>query len=265
MVLSLWRYPVKSMIGEEVDSSLLTERGLSGDRAFALLDLSTGRVASAKNPRKWGKLFEFHASSIEMRGQKGLESAVRIDFPDGTSSTSDRPGLDDRLSEALGTRVHLISSAPEDPRYEEYWPDLEGLPHRDTVTDESMPPRSFFDLGVVHVLTTSTLGRLHERYPEGRFEVRRFRPNIVIQPGSERDEIREDRWVDRVVCVGPEVRLKIMRPCLRCVMTTLPQGDLPRDLGILRTVAALDRLRAGVYASVEQGGTVTRGDEVRVG
>ncbi len=64
-VVSLWRYPVKSMLGEELNSSYVTERGLIGDRAYALIDQKTGKVASAKNPRKWGKLFDFRAAFIE--------------------------------------------------------------------------------------------------------------------------------------------------------------------------------------------------------
>ena len=60
-VVSLWRYPVKSMMGEELDSAELRDRGLLGDRAYAVLDSSTGKVASAKNPAKWPGLFAFRA------------------------------------------------------------------------------------------------------------------------------------------------------------------------------------------------------------
>ena len=63
MVVSIWRYPVKSMMGEELNSSYLTERGLTGDRTYALIDQNTGKVASTKNPREWGKLFDSHAKS----------------------------------------------------------------------------------------------------------------------------------------------------------------------------------------------------------
>ena len=110
-------------------------------------------------------------------------------------------------------------------------PDLaEGLDYRDTVTDFTLPEGTFFDTAVVHVLTTATLDRLRELYPQGRFEARRFRPNMVVQtPEGERTFV-EDAWIGKVVAIGETVRLKITGSCPRCVMTTLPQGDLPKDV-----------------------------------
>jgi uncharacterized protein YcbX len=114
----------------------------------------------------------------------------------------------------------------------------------------------------VHVLTTSTLSSLREAYPTGRFEVRRFRPNIVV----EWPELgfAERGWVGRTVSVGEDVRLEVARECPRCVMTTLRQADLPKDSGILRAAAKQNGANAGVYASVLAGGAITRGEAVRV-
>jgi len=263
-VVSLWRYPVKSMMGEELNASRVTDRGLWGDRAFALVDQVTGKVASAKNPQKWGRLFEFRASLREPPETGRALPAVRITLPDGSVTSSDQIDVDGRLSQALGAQVRLQTCGLEAPAYEEYWPDLEGLPHREQVTDELMPPRTFFDMGMVHLLTTATLDRLRELSPEGRFEARRFRPNIVIEPSSVGKGFLENGWVDRTIGLGEEVRLRITALCGRCVMTTLPQGDLPRDLAILQTASRHNRRKVGVYASVEQGGTVQRGDPVWV-
>lgn len=101
--------------------------------------------------------------------------------------------------------------------------------------------------------------------PTRRFEIRRFRPNIVIESTStkERDFI-ENSWKDKKMTIGEEIMFKIVGPCTRCVMITLPQGDLPRDLGILRTVARYNQVNVGVYASVLQGGTIHRGDLVKL-
>jgi uncharacterized protein YcbX len=132
------------------------------------------------------------------------------------------------------------------------------------VTDEAMPPQTFFDVAVIHLLTTSTINRLRELYPAGRFEVRRFRPNIVVESASGEEDFIENLWVDKKVTIGEEILLRVIGPCTRCVMTTLPQGDLPKDLGILRTVAQYNQLHAGVYASVHRGGTIRRGDQVRL-
>lgn len=151
----------------------------------------------------------------------------------------------------------------ENPSYEEYWPDIEGLAQREKVTDEPMPPQTFFDVAVIHLLTTSTINHLRELYPEGRFEVRRFRPNIVIDSGSGEKDFIENLWVGKKLMIGKDILLRVTSPCTRCVMTTLPQGDLPKDLGILRTVAKHNQVHAGVYASVDRGGTIRRGDSVR--
>jgi uncharacterized protein YcbX len=168
------------------------------------------------------------------------------------------------LSKVLAREVSVMKASLEKPSYEEYWPDIEGLAQREIVTDEAMPPQTFFDVAVIHLLTTSTIDRLRELYPEGRFEIRRFRPNIVVESSSEEKDFTENSWVDMKLTIGEEIVLKVIGPCTRCVMITLPQGDLPKDLGILRTVAKYNQVHAGVYASVHRGGTIRRGDIVQL-
>lgn len=263
-VVGLWRYPVKSMMGEELNSSAITERGVLGDRAYALVDPSNGKVASAKNPRKWGKLFDSRASYVEPPVLAEGFPPVRIVTPDGTVVSSDARDLDEVLSTVFGRSATLERSAPESPTLEEYWPDIEGLARRRTVTDEAMPSGTFFDLAVIHVLTTATVDRLRQLYPQGRFEVRRFRPNIVVEPTEGEEGFLENDWEGRTLLIGDEVRLNITGPCPRCVMTTLPQGDLPKDSGILRTAAQHNSVNVGMYAGVLQGGTIRRGDTAAV-
>jgi hypothetical protein len=263
-VVSLWRYPVKSMMGEELNATEVTERGLLGDRAFALVDSSDGKVATAKNPRKWPRLFDFRATFIEPPRAAAKVPPVRITLPDGTTVNSDHRDLNRILSDALNREVTLDAAQHGAVKAEEYWPDMEGLDHRDTVTDFTLPEETFFDCAVVHLLTTATLDRLRELYPQGRFEVRRFRPNIVVQLGSGEKSFAENAWIGHTLVVGDEVRLNVTGPCARCVMTTLPQGDLPRDPGILRTAAQHNQVNVGVYAAVLRGGTIRRGDPVRL-
>lgn len=263
-VVSLWRYPVKSMQGEELNASEVGERGLRGDRAFALLDAVEGRVASAKSPRKWPHLFDFRAAYAEPPRGNGPLPPLRITLPDGAVLSDERRDWGRALSGALGRAVYLSEAAPEAPVLEEYWPDIEGLPHRDAVTDEAMAAGTFFDAAAVHLLTTATLDRLRASYPEGRFEVRRFRPNVVVACGPEQKGFVEQEWVGRTLALGPEVRLHVTGPCPRCVMTTLAQADLPRDPGVLRTAVRDARGHVGVYARVVQGGTLRRGDAARV-
>jgi hypothetical protein len=276
-VVSLWRYPVKSMMGEELNAAEVTERGLVGDRAYALVDRSDGKVASAKNPRKWPRLFDFHAAFVGTPRPGATVPPVRITLPDGTLITSEQRDLDQVLSRALdravtldaterGQREVVESSSPDPwtPKAEEYWPDMEGLDHRDTVTDFDLPAGTFFDCAVVHLLTTATIDRLRELYPQGRFEVRRFRPNVVVATADGAKGFVENAWIGRTLAIGDAVRLSVTGPCPRCVMTTLPQADLPRDPGILRAAAQHNQANVGVYAAVLRGGEVRRGDAVRV-
>jgi uncharacterized protein len=139
---------------------------------------------------------------------------------------------------------------------------MEGLDYRDTVTEWELPPGTFFDLAVVHLLTSATIDRLRELYPEGRFEVRRFRPNIVVSTGPNGQGFVENDWVGHTIGIGDEVSLRVTGPCPRCVMTTLPQGDLPKDPGILRAAAQHNQANVGVYADVITSGTIRRGDPV---
>lgn len=274
---SLWRYPVKSMMGEELNAAEVTDRGLLGDRAYALVDNADGKVASAKNPRKWPTLFDFRATFVGAPRVGAPLPALRITFPDGGQVESTAGDLNWILSGEVNRAVTLdatdrgeretveaTSPNPWTPAAEEYWPDLEGLDFRDTVTDFDLPAGTFFDLAVVHLLTTATLDRLRALYPAGRFEVRRFRPNVVVRSADGVADFVENGWIGKTVALGDEVRLSITGPCPRCVMTTLPQGDLPRDVGILRAAAQHNGANVGVYASVLRGGTVRRGDAVRL-
>jgi uncharacterized protein YcbX len=267
-VVGLWRYPVKSMMGEELNAAEVTERGVVGDRAFAVVDAGTGKVAGAKNPRKWGNFFDYRAAYVEAPKKGAKLPAVRLTLPDGSVVRSDQPDLAQVLSRAFGREVGFAKAQQDgesSPRQaEEYWPDMAGLDYRDTVTDWELPAGTFFDLAIVHLLTTATLERLRALYPEGRFEVRRFRPNIVVETGPDQRGFVENDWIGQTITIGDELRLRVSGPCPRCVMTTLAQGDLPKDPGILRTAAQHNQANVGVYADVIAGGTVRRGDRVAV-
>jgi uncharacterized protein YcbX len=256
------------MMGEELNAAEVTRAGLLGDRAYALLDTSDGKVASAKNPRKWPSLFDFRAALADDPTDRMALPPVRITLPDGTIVGSEEPDVDRALSTALKRLVTLECTARAESSTvpaamaEGYWPDMEGLAHRDTVTDFGLPPGTFFDAASVHLLTTATLDRLRSLYPQGRFEVRRFRPNMVIETANGAAGFLENAWIGRTVAIGEKVRLSVTGPCARCVMTTLAQGDLLRDAGILRTAAQHNHAHVGVYAAVVQSGVVRRSDSV---
>ena len=273
-VSTLWRYPVKSMMGEELNASVITPSGVLGDRSFALIDKETGKVVSAKNPKKWPDFFAFRAAYASPPRAASLPP-VWITLPSGEIIRSDEPDVDVGLSSALSRAVTLASSAPQKPSIEQYWPENEGK--ADEVSQEAVagdaPVGTFFDYATLHILTTGTIDRLHSLYPLGRFEVRRFRPNIVIDTAGE-DGFVENDWVGKIIRIGDEVRLRVTDPCPRCVMPTLAQGDLPKDLGILHKGIVHNKVHVpfagkslpsiGVYAKVISTGTVRRRDSVEI-
>jgi uncharacterized protein YcbX len=264
-VTVIHRYPVKSMMGEELNATRIGTKGVHGDRVFALADPAMGKIASAKNPSKWLALFSYRAKFIRPLEENGPLPPARITFPDGGSVSTEDKSIEGKLSASLGKPVKFLSGTPNGGTLEEYWPDIDGLARRDVITDEAMPAETFFDCGAIHFLTTATLDSLRGFYPEGRFEPRRFRPNFVIEtPPGVKGFPENDEWNEKTLALGGEVKLKITGPCGRCVMTTLVQGDLPKDIGILKTAAQQNQARVGAYASVLQGGTVRRGDSVRI-
>jgi uncharacterized protein YcbX len=247
------------MMGEALNSAEVTQRGLFGDRSYALCDTETGKVVSAKNPRKWPNLFSYHAAYTSPPAAGSVVPPVRVTLPDGGFAISSSPDFGPALSSTLGRAVTLVATAPQGAQLEEYWPDMEELSRRDVVTDEALPEGTFFDLAVLHLLTTATLDRLREINPRSRFEPRRFRPNLIVDTGGQEGFVEND-WIGKTIAIGGEVRIQVTRPCLRCVMTTLPQADLSNDPEILRTAVRHNEARVGVYASVVQAGRIQIGD-----
>ena len=276
-VARVWRYPVKSMMGEDLPFVYVRDDGLSGDRSYALGDATDGKTATAKNPRKWPTLFTFKATYIKTVDSDGKVPPVRIILPNGASVISNQPDLNQILSKALKREVRLMvveqgkvkgvqASLPTSwtGQSDEYWPDIAGRDHRDTTTEFTLPTGTFYDAATIHLLTTATLRQLREHYSSGNFALQRFRPNIVVETIEETKGFVENSWIGHTLAIGDEVRLTITERCGRCVMTTLPIGNLPKDPGILRTVLQHNDGKVGVYARVIQGGTIHQGDRVRV-
>ncbi len=285
-VARLWTFPVKSMRGERIEEGEFTDRGLVGDRAFALIDAETGKVASAKSVRLFPDLFGCRAAFVEPLRLNGELPPVRITLPDGGSVTSDSGDVDRVLSAFFKRDVTLARAAPEDYTIDQYHPDVEDADpagYRDTVVEQKLGSAffaeaglpspvqvgSFFDLFPVSVLTTSTLDRLNELQPDISFDERRFRMNVIV--GTEEAGFVENDWVGRELAIGDGLRLSVALPDPRCVMTTLAQDELPRDTDVLRTLVQHNRVQvgdagqfpcAGVYAIVQASGAVRTGDGV---
>lgn len=279
-VVALCRFPVKSMMGEEINSAAVDHAGLVGDRAYALVDEENGRVVSAKNPTRWPDFFSYRASYAAPVTTRSVLPPVWIQLPDGCLVRSDDPGAVSTLSRALPVRIAIRRRPPEDSHLEQYWPERDqpgGSSGEPVVTREQLaadaPVGTFFDYAVVHLLTTATLEQLQRLHPQGRIEARRFRPNIVVRTPAGETGFVENGWVGRTIQIGNEVALKVTDPCPRCVMPTLAQGDLPKDAALMKVIAQNNTYVpfagkplpcVGVYAKVLQGGVIRRGDQVSV-
>jgi uncharacterized protein YcbX len=268
-VAVLRRYPVKSMLGEELRACDVTGRGLSGDRALALVHHETGKVASAKNPRLWRGLLKLAAAT-------GPD--VRITFPDGTALASTDPGIDAALSEFLGRPVRLTAVPAPDATLDRADPEqvlrdgLDAAVRLDVIEHlgDAAPEGTFFDFAPLHLITTSTLDRIAELSPRGAVELERYRPNVVIRTTAA--GFTENDWAGRDLLIGDDLAVRVIARTPRCAIPTLEHGDLPRDTDALRVPAAHNRVSAmadfgpqpcaGVYAEVIRPGRVRVGDPV---
>jgi uncharacterized protein YcbX len=275
-VQSIRRYPVKSMLGEELDCASVNTRGLDGDRVYALIDNETQKVVSVKRPKRWGRMFEL--SAVTRSG------TVEVCFPDGTATSIAEVALPGRLSAFLERPVSVASTPPPSATFDEVWMrDLKndidpfpGVSSRVEDGDEMIDngqfmsvSGNFFNFGAIHIVTTSSTDRLRQLAPEIRFDPYRFRPNIVVE--TDGDGFVENGWPGKTLSIG-DVRLGVLFPVPRCVMTTLSQGDLPADRQVLHTISQHNALDLGagifpclgIYADVESGGEICVRDAVRI-
>ncbi|HET9566445.1 MAG TPA: MOSC domain-containing protein [Mycobacterium sp.] len=284
----LWQYPVKSMQGEEVEQILLGPGGVAGDRAYGFVDVESGKLASAKRPKRFGALLDCRARFISPPTVDGAAPPVEVTFPDGTvvrSDGDDGAELTRHTADLLGREVRLITTAPDGLAFDELVPQIDGVGENPLEAMQAEPPDSegdrflqfpvamaapgtMVDLAALHVLATSTLRRLADEYRDGDWDPRRMRPNILIDDGDG----NEDDWVFCDVHIGEQAVVHVVGPTPRCVMTTLAQPGLPKDSSVLKTIARVGRKEihkvgqfpcAGSYAEVVTPGVVRRGDPIR--
>jgi uncharacterized protein YcbX len=281
-VTEIWRYPVKSMGGERLEACTLGPRGIPGDRGWAVRDEAAGEVRGAK---KLPELLRCAARYVEEPGDGPIPPA-EITLPDGARIRSDAREAGERIGALVGRRVTLWPLRPADDadHYRRGLPDKPDLEAelRDVfgrLPDEPLPdlsvfpqelfvytsiPGTYFDALPVHVLTTATMRALARANGGSRFDVRRFRPNFVVEPeGDATDGFVENAWSGRALRLGAAI-VNVEMPTARCVMTTLPQGDLPKDPAVLRTIVRDARQNVGMYASVETPGRIAVGDRVEL-
>lgn len=250
------------MQGESLVEAQITPQGILGDRSLALLDAKSGRVPTASDTKLFASLLDCHAGFAAAPTPDAEFPPVRITLPGGMTITTDSPELPGVLAAHFGRELVLARTTP--PSYSAaqvaFFTKVGlGLPSTET----------FVDFCPVSVITSSTLDALAMSRPEARFDLGRFRMNIKVTtalPGC-----IENEWVNRGLQCGATVQLAVPMADPRCVVTNLPQGDLPKDPSILRTIAHVNSPAvgtggplpcAGVYAEVVTAGTIRLGDAV---
>jgi uncharacterized protein YcbX len=272
-VKALWRFPVKSMLGEQLDELHINSRGVVGDRAWALRELENKRVASAK---KFVGLLKFHAVYEGTPDPADPEKLppVRITLPDGRSIHAADTNASETISEALGHKFQLEHSphpAGEragidthtifgDVPFEKVFPGLTADKAPDFF---NLHKNSYLDSAAFHLIASGTLSYMRG-LSEGKsdFDYRRFRANLLVDTGNDASGFVEDSWLNGVLEIGEGVKITGIQPALRCVMTTHQQQDLPRDLAILRATVQRHQANLGAFTSVEGDGKVHLGDPV---
>lgn len=281
-VKTLSRFPVKSMLGEQPQAVDIVDSGITGDRAWGLVDVESGKVASAKHPRMWSALLGLRATYAD-----GVDGPVRIELPDGSSVTSADADVHERLSAAVGRPVQLTSEVPGGATYDEEWPEVDGLAPAEFIAGtrsgrsvtgrdlSALPvgmlaPGTFQDVAPLTLMTTASLRAASALHPDGDWDDRRFRSTVLID--CEGDGFVEQEWVGRSLQIG-DVEVSVTAPTPRCVMVTLAQQDLPADARLLRTLAKHNRVDVlggglfaclGVYASVVRSGRIACQDPVAI-
>jgi len=280
-IAELWRYPVKSMAGEQRARTSIGAQGILGDRGWALRDETAGEIRGAK---KMPALMRCRARYDEEPTRERIPPAT-MTLPDGSTLRTTAADVNERLSAVVGRPVTLWPLQPAERR-EHY---RRGLPdHEDMETelrevfgrlpDEPLPDLSvippelfeltspagtYFDLAPIHLLTTASLGALAARNASARFDRRRFRPNVLVEPTDAGAALLEVAWCGRHLRVGEAV-IAITIPTMRCSMTTQPTDDLPKDPSVLRTIVRDADQNLGVYATVETPGVIAVGDRVEL-
>jgi uncharacterized protein len=265
-VAEIWRYPFKSMSGERLERAELGTNGIVGDRGWALRDERAGEIRGAK---KIPALMQCRAEYMSEPTTNGKIPDVMITLPEGRQVKGSDPRAAAMLSEFLGREVtlwplqppgdreHYRHGKPDNPDMmvelreifgrtpDEPLPDLQPFVKIGLIEFTS-PPGTYFDAFPLHLVTTASLKHLGGLNPRASFDVRRFRPNILIE--VEGGGLVESKWSGKRLTIG-QAGIDVVGPCPRCVMTTLPQSDLAKDPSVLRTIVKDAAQNVGVYAA----------------
>ncbi len=268
-IAELWRFPVKSMLGERCDRLVIDAGGPAGDRRCALIDVGSGKLASAKRPAPWRALLAMTARLVG--------DHVAIDLGDGTQTSSDLPDCDMRLSAALGRPVRLTQARDRAFAIDRADPDdvaergVDGeITYAELTIGQAMPTGGFADFAPIHLLSTASLARVAEATTSA--EAVRFRANLLIDNDGA-PPFAENDWIGRHIAIGQQLVLRVIEPTPRCAIPTLAHGPLPTNPKLTQQIGTLNKVAMtgmpplaclGAYAVIEQAGVVAPGDVARL-
>lgn len=270
-ISGLFRYPVKSMLGETLEATPLGVDGIPGDRAWGVRDEARGDFFTGKRA---AALMSCRAAYPRGAPDEGEVPEIRL--PGGSLFAADRADAAARVGEAVGREVTLwpvVAGARDaSPSGDvDLLAEMEELMAR--AGDEPRPDFSdpapallevqarggpFFDAFPLSLMSQTAIDSIASAAPGSQIDVRRFRPNLLLEtqaPGA----FPEQAWIGRRLRVGGAV-LFVHSTIVRCVMTTHGFADLPKDPAVMRTLVAAAEGNLGVYATVEEPGWVRRGD-----
>jgi uncharacterized protein YcbX len=247
-IAELWRHPVKSLQGEPLDEAVVEESGLAGDRRWGIVDGETGKVLTARR-----------APALLLASARVTDGGAGVDvqLPDGSVVSGPSPDADDALSAWIGRPVALVHAESIETAVGEFFADA--TDDDSAVISWTMPPGRFVDALPLLVLTTASLRQGRALHPDGAWETRRFRPNIVVE--VDEDGWVEDAWCGRTLVIGTAT-VQPAAPCQRCTMVTRPQPGLDRDLDVFKALARHHGATFGVWTTVRTPGFLRVGDEV---
>ncbi len=277
----IYRYPVKSMGGHTLTQTSLTGNGIPGDRCWTLRDEERGGF---KGGKRFPVLMSMQATLKAEPSSQNPSPAAEIQLPDGSRVDTSNKQANDILSHAVGAPVSLWPllpaeqldhyrrrpPAPDTNREaalrevfartpQEPLPDLSHFP-AELMTYES-PPGTYFDAFPLLVLSTSALAGMADAAPQHQMDIRRFRPNLLLD--TDEPGFPENQWAGRRGKLGKAI-IKFEMPCPRCIMTTHPCEELPKDPAIMRALVEHNQGNLGIYASIEQPGEIRVGDQLRL-
>ncbi|HET6670218.1 MAG TPA: MOSC N-terminal beta barrel domain-containing protein [Pyrinomonadaceae bacterium] len=302
-VQQIWRHAVKSMAGEKLEACEVGSKGIPGDRGWAVRDETSGEITNGKRipllmqcSARYRNAAAFDVNTdadivladgtvtatddAEVNSHLSrlfgkpvrlwpLQPASNKEFYRRAGTSARIAGRLTRFSSFRSLLPTLTSFGPMNRQMREMFsreadepiPDLSQMPQE--VLEFTSPLGTYFDAFPINLLTTASLKQMAKLNPSAIWDVRRFRPNFVVETGNQLEGLVEAGWAGRVLKLG-EVELKLEIPCARCGMTMHAQKDLPKDPSVLRSIVKEANQNMGIYASVISDGTVRVGDKVEL-